>query len=540
MTAQGKVLMNRKTSLMSAMTVLLSSMVGFAMPDTGFEARREAAKNRPRLVYNNDGGDAYLYPANRPASVAGFLAQRTDQLKKLPVTTISYCTITSSFGQFTHPTRFGEFLTLRHKRPGKQNITADLVALGTDPLREIIKFARANGKEVFWCNRMNDCHDAGHRPDKPYERYSKFKQAHPEYLFGSIGEKLRHGKWSAVDFAQEPVRELVVNFFREVVGNYDVDGVELDFCRHFHIFKSVGRGGRASDAERAMLLDMMRKIRAELDRMGRERGRPVLIAVRAPDSMAYCYEAGLDLERMMKEKLFDIFIGGGYFQLESRHDLVELGRKYNIPVYANLAESRIAGLAPEFKRKSLLVLRGRCAAALEAGMNGIYIFNHFNLLTPSNAFSAELADRTQFMKLNKMYCVTDLDGSAGVYLAGGEKFRRTPLLTPKRPWKLDGRRTTFIECGEPEIPQQLWIMVNVKDPAPELAVSLNAQPGVLKKIEGGVQYYRLPVKALKNRINQIEFNGKATLKDCALLVIHDPDENIEPINRVRNIGDEKK
>ena len=64
---------------------------------------------------------------------------------------------------------------------------------------------------------MNDTHDSGHRPNRPYERWSKLKQAHPEYLMGKCGQRLPNGRWSAVDFTHSEIRDLAVKYVTEVV-----------------------------------------------------------------------------------------------------------------------------------------------------------------------------------------------------------------------------------------------------------------------------------------------------------------------------------
>jgi hypothetical protein len=115
------------------------------------ELRKQALDRKRILIYNNDGGDAYLYPKRAlPFSVEKFLKLRSIPLKNSNITTISYCTISSSFGQFTHHTEVGEFLTIQHTRKGKVNATPEFVKLKTDPLHEIVRFAHVNDLEVFW------------------------------------------------------------------------------------------------------------------------------------------------------------------------------------------------------------------------------------------------------------------------------------------------------------------------------------------------------------------------------------------------------
>lgn len=487
-----------------------------------FERQLEEAKRRPRpVIYNNDGGDAYLFPANREFSIENFLKLRTAALAGTSVSTISYCTITSSFGQFTHPTRYGEFLDNRHQRPGRRNVTADFVALGTDPLREIIRFARANQLEVFWANRMNDCHDAGHRPDRPYERYSTLKQKHPEWLFGQIGERLPHGVWSAVDFSRPEIRALAVDFFREVAERYDIDGVELDFFRHFHLFPGVARGGTATAEERAGLLDMFRRLRSNLQEIGRRRGRPILISIRTPDSPAYCRAAGLDLEAILKERLVDLIIGSGYFRLNPWGDWVELGRRYGVATYASLSESRIRNQHPLLLRNQPEVWRGRAAAALKAGVDGLHIFNQFNQHSRNFDYVRELKDPESFFRLNKLYFVTNLNFDPQRYLKGGEQYRNMRLLSPQNPAAVDGTVEYEIETGESVRPKEVFLILQYQGNDPD-ELSLNGRAAVAVGAVDGLRIFAVDPAALHFTRNRITLKAAGLrLLDCALAVRHD-------------------
>lgn len=91
--------------------------------------------------------------------------------------------------------------------------------------------------------RMNDTHDGSKAEYGPILfRDNKLKNEHPEYLLGTIQKPLRHGAWSAVNFALPDVRDLAFRDIEEVCRNYDIDGIELDFFRHPVFFKSTSRG----------------------------------------------------------------------------------------------------------------------------------------------------------------------------------------------------------------------------------------------------------------------------------------------------------
>ena len=223
-----------------------------------YREMRTAKLNKPRpLIHNNDGCDVVYFPVNEKYTVNNFLSKRTAGLIGTDATTISFCPTSSGFGNYTHNTKIGEVLVSHGFEFGIQNesrnVTAEMIAEGTDPLQVNIEFARENGFEIFWSNRMNDTHDAEHRADKPYFLWTKFKENNPQFLFGKMGERLPNGRWSSVDFNQQKIRDLCVEFFKEVCDNYDVDGVELDFLRHFEIFKTVGWGGIASQEQLDML-----------------------------------------------------------------------------------------------------------------------------------------------------------------------------------------------------------------------------------------------------------------------------------------------
>lgn len=481
---------------------------------TEYRKLRQQALEKPRaVIYNNDGCDSYVYPrSGLPFTIEKFLQQRTSPLVNTDITTISYCTISSSFGQFTHNTKVGEFLLNTHQRQGRINVTPEFAKLKTDPLHEVIKFAHANNLEVFWSNRVNDTHDYGHRPDKPYERWSKLKQAHPELLMGKCGERLPNGRWSAVDFTHPEIRELAVKYLTEVCENYAVDGIELDFFRHLYLFKSVAKGGTASPRELEMLTDMMRKIRAMTERIGMERGRPILVAIRIPDSEAYCREIGIDLKEWLKDGLVDIVIGSGYFRLNDWEYLVKLGHKYNIKVYAGLSESRITKLHPLLQRNSKLTYRARAAAALQAGVDGIYLFNQFSVSSPKMGYIREIGDSGKLAKTNKLYFVTYRDGSPNRDVKNGRRHQKIEILTPGNAASLAAGPINFpLHTGDESQAESASLILYGEPLIPEaLSVTFNGTPLKFNHSDQGLLYYTVPVKLIRAGKNTVSLSASQT------------------------------
>ncbi len=416
-----------------------------------WRARRRALAHRPLgIIANNDGCDVLYFPKNQRLTRQSFLARRTAALAGTEVGAIAYCTISSGFSFFTHDTRAGTLLTRQPEDfglgRGRRNVARDLIDLGADCLTVVTDFAHAHHMLAFWSMRMNDTHDAAYRPGKPYLLYPPLKKNHPDWLVGKVGGPTQCGTWSSVNYALKPIRDAAFAFIREVCTHYDVDGVELDFFRHLCYFPSTAEGKSATEAERQAMTGLIRRIRKMTETVGRRRGRPILISIRVPDSIGYDRAMGLDVEQWLREGLVDILITTGYFRLNPWEYTVKLARKYGVAAYPCLSDSRVRA-QKRFFRGSLQGYRGRAANAWAAHPDGIHIFNYFN---PHAALWKEIGSPKTLIGRDKLFFVTVRDGSPDYWLAGGDRFRNTPVLTPTRPLLLSpGKsRTVPLTVGE--------------------------------------------------------------------------------------------
>jgi hypothetical protein len=380
--------MNIKSIAFSYITALL--VAGCTSQEDNWEVKRQAAVNRPRtLVYNTDGCDMLYWPSNLPITVENFTGRRLKDTLGTCINTVSYCPQSAGFGHFICA-KAGEPLTgtVPHPNGGCYNSFTKFVEIGTDALKMASDFCATNKLEVFVSVRVNDQHDASSKPGKLSALFPPFKQQHPECLMGTLEKGSQsdglfkgYAGWSCVNFDCELVRERMKKFVRELVANYDVDGIEYDFNRHFMLFKSVAMGGVASDSEIAKMTQLMRDLKAITEEVGRKKNRPIVIAMRAPDSVEYCRAVGVDLKGWFSEKLVDIWIGAGYFRLNHWKVSADLAHSYGVKFYASLDESRIARGA---SRKKLPILPGRMtrefyaarfADAIDSGCDGVYVFN---------------------------------------------------------------------------------------------------------------------------------------------------------------------
>ncbi|HUT93648.1 MAG TPA: hypothetical protein VMY37_29560 [Thermoguttaceae bacterium] len=400
------------------------------------QQREEAARRKRRMIFNNDGDDV-IYTKKEPTAEA-LLALRTTPLVGSQVDSIFYSN-SLCFGHSLHDSKVMEPFTCTEAM-FSDNGLPQLMARGIDPIQVMAEFSRKHNVEIFWDMRMNDTHDSMIGGYGPYLR-PKFKLDHPEYLVGARDRPPKCGTWTSVDYAQPEVRDLAFRFFGEVCQTFEIDGVEMDFFRHACFFKSVAQGGVASRKELDSMTGLLRRIREMTEREGLRRGRPILIAIRVPDSVEYCQGIGLDVEKWLAEGLVDLLIGTGYFRLNRWEYLVELGHRYGVPVYPCLSESRI-GTDTRFRRNSIESYRARAMRAWAAGADGIYLFNYFD---PRGAVWRELGDPEALSTMDKLYFVTVRDGSPDRYLAGGSQHRHVPILTPDNPFPIMADEPTEVE-----------------------------------------------------------------------------------------------
>lgn len=457
---------------LAACLVFLSAVwLGAGAPDAAgagpVDPARAAARERVRrILFNDDGGETRVPPAPIPEP-DGFLPVRIAPLAGTHVDTIVFDTTSGTFGRFAHRTAVAEPFLVREGRY-RHNILPDQLAKGTDSLRLVIAHARRVGQEVFWTMRMNDTHDASNALLIP-----RLKELHPDWLMGTKARPPKRGTWSAVDYGRPEIRSLARRIIAEVAANYDVDGIELDFWRHPVFFRCTSEEKPAGDAERALMTELLREVRADLDAAAvRRGGRPILLGVKTPDSVGYCFELGLDLERWLSDGLVDMLVPGGYFQLNQWTESVALARRHGVKLYACLPENRLRDPVAKRERASLEGLRARALAAWAAGVDGIEMFNHFD---PHAPFWRELGDPALLRTLPKVYFASVQGAVSSRSYYPAEAHVRVPTLTPDKPEKLEPGRSRTYELlvgddlrAQPALRARLLVRLAAEGPAPRI------------------------------------------------------------------------
>ena len=509
-----KVARNFYLVAVAAAFVVLAGQFGFcgSQADDAWAARRAEALARPRtFVYNTDGNDAHNWPSNLPVTVENFTGRRLVHALGTRITTVSYCPLSSGFGRLTCR-KAGEAYCVKSHR-GKRHVSADLFAMGTDPLEIASAFCRTNGLEIFVSLRVNDTHDAAGSFEKPDPLFPDFKKNNPDCLMGrpEKGKRPPFCNWSAVDFSHEKVRAHARKFVRELVENYDVDGIEYDFNRHMQLFKSVAMGGEASQAELDLMTAFMGELRAITEAAARRKDRPIVVAIRAPDSVEYCRAVGIDLARWFDEKLVDIWIGGGYFCLNPWAVSAEFAHRHGVKFYASMDETRIPGAVTRTNRP---ILKGRMtipfyaarfADAMASGCDGVYVFNI------EGSFLHQVAGIDPLRTKGRETIRFAADrGSGGYrpwkYLKDGGRFNNLPKIDPGEPLRVKPGETCTFEmfvAGDSLVDAPnatAKVLTNLKSDE-AVAFTCNGRSFEATQPRAGVFVYTLPADALRPGMN---------------------------------------
>ncbi len=338
-------------------------------------ARKDAGRIRRRVIFNNDGDDIWAKGADTRDK---FLAVRHTPLLGTNVDSIFYCT-TQSFNHFTHDTRVAEIFRAKGGQFA-DNQLATFLDQETDGLRMSSEFARANGLETIWTLRMNDIHDAS-----TPAFLSKWKQQDATRVMSTLDEAKQYNDrrrlWSLVDFEHPDVEPRLLEIVEDVLVNYDVDGIELDFLRAPCYFRSTYEGKPTTAKQTAILTRLVSKISSLVRRQGELQGKALLLAARVPSTPALCRYIGIDIHSWLAEKHLDLLVaGGGYVTFDlPLAELLALAREHDVPFYPAISQSGLMYRSPRGTgtKQPREAWYGVASRHLAQGADGIYTFNLF-------------------------------------------------------------------------------------------------------------------------------------------------------------------
>jgi hypothetical protein len=260
----------------------------------------------------------------------------------------------------------------------------DLLDAGVDWLAETARACRRRGVAPWVSVRMNDFH--GHK-NIPGSFFNVELLKRPEMRLQRSAyspTQYEPGYREALNYEQPEVRALMFAQIKEVVEDYDFEGLELDWWR-----QPLCCEPNATPATVAMMTDWFRSIRALTERRARQTGRPYPLGLRIPGQLETLKSIGIDVVTLCREGTLDSIAPSGFWctSWEMPHD--DLRRKVGdrVAIYG-VIEDGANGLPTEspannrrqnirFISSSHEMLRANAAGKLVLGADGIEWFNFY-------------------------------------------------------------------------------------------------------------------------------------------------------------------
>jgi len=354
--------MTRKTSsgtclfalvVMSCVFATAASGVGEA--ETPVDSGVSPHRGEGRIIHSWDGctmwgtilSGSREIPGDRAQFSKRILEEMIDEEAAAHVDAIAYCLFTAFWSDLPS-SKITDLFPWRP--PGMDEA-------GIDCLKVLIDRCHSHNMQFIGDIRMNDRH--GVPPNG-------IMKQHPEWaLFG--------GAW---DYAFDGVRQAMLDFTKEVLDGYEVDGIQYDYMRWCHMFKS-GEGKKNAH----LLTDFTRKTRKLLDDAAKRRGSErLLLGVRVPQIIGECEHLGFDLETWIKEGLVDYVVPSDFMHIDTNmktEDFVKLTEGTDCKVYPAL-HNRISMDKPNEHYRLMNLANFRAAAQnfYAFGADGISPYNY--------------------------------------------------------------------------------------------------------------------------------------------------------------------
>jgi hypothetical protein len=249
--------------------------------------RTSKNKEAPMLIITSDFGSILACKTyDELMHVADTMISAKSDIQVLDAAYPDLCTYKTSVGQFC----------------SGQNMDA-LLEAGHDPLRVMVEKLQDAGIAVLAGIRMNDHHGE-------ISSWTSWEQEHTEW---SLGKDTEDRGWRAVgdlrqmDYAIEGVREHRLAIIKEIVTNYPVDGIQLDFGRTAPFLSDPKRENAK------FMTQYVRDVRHILDNAANGNRGELMLGAILPWDLDFCLGEGLEADRWIEEHLVSHVSPGEWF-----------------------------------------------------------------------------------------------------------------------------------------------------------------------------------------------------------------------------------
>lgn len=269
---------------------------------------------------------------------------------------------------------------------------------GGDILQVYVAACRAAKTQPFVSLRVNDYHGTEFLDVPPGTKMpgfesltlDQFRRNHPEYRIqppdparGGMpwpGAAFKQRDVSVLDWNIPAVRERVLAFVTEVCEGYDIAGLELDFLRHYRLFKP----GRTTREQRVGIVTaFVQQVRALLDRTERN-GVHRWFSLRLPALPEVRDALGLDLPALARAGVEMMNLSMNYYTVQQGLDLAGLRRQApDVAMYLEMTHVTDVGHDPKvthgdsdfYRRTTREQFLSTANLAYARGFDGMSLFN---------------------------------------------------------------------------------------------------------------------------------------------------------------------
>lgn len=235
-----------------------------------------------------------------------------------------------------------------------------------DTLREI-------GINPWISIRTNDVHN---NDDESNYLHSSFFREHKNLRRGA-----HHGACeyfdNALDFYCPEVREHLFELVCEVLGDFDMYGLEMDWMREIYSLR-IGKELEGTQ----IMTEFMRRVKAEVKKAEGKWGHPIQLGVRMPADPLLALRLGFDIIEWINEGLIDLVVPTGRWATTDNDMPIDFWKR----IIGDKPVKLVAGLEilvdsmftePDKKvmYQSVESARGSAAEYLAMGVDGVYLFN---------------------------------------------------------------------------------------------------------------------------------------------------------------------
>ncbi len=252
---------------------------------------------------------------------------------------------------------------------------------GGDVVATFIDECRMVGVKAIISYRVNDGHHVRElakalEEGKPSQGMSRFYWENYERF--RIGPDTADWSQGVFDWSHPEVPGEKLGLIRELIENYPLDGIELDFLRHWVRFAPERT---PLEQRRAITTAFVREVRTALDAVEAKDGRERSLCLRVPAIAAMHDEQGIHLPDLAEAGVDVVTLSWSYFTLQDDSVRVVKALIPDIPVLVEMTHTTLTGKAlggsgtQPYLRTTDEQFYTTANLAYEQGADGVSLFN---------------------------------------------------------------------------------------------------------------------------------------------------------------------